>query len=893
MTKRVRILPALLVLCMLTAVASAADGGAHAAASPTHRAMMLVIQLGVIILAAKLGNLFVEKIKLPGVLGELMAGVVIGPYALGRIGFYGFPHGLFEASGAVGVSPELFGLSSVAAIVLLFYVGLETNLSLLRRFALAGGLVGLGGVLASFLLGMTAAWALGPMITGEPVGFFSPTALFLGVVSCATSVGITARILSERRQLDSPEGVTILSAAVIDDVLGIVLLAVVMGIVAAGRSAGGVNWAHVGIVGAKALGIWLLATVLGLAVSRRISGVLKWFGERTTIAIMALCLALIVGGLFEEAGLAMIIGAYVMGLSLSQTDINRVIRDKLDPVYEFLVPIFFCVTGMMIDLSASLDPAVLLFGGLYTVTALLAKLLGCGLPAMLAGFNLRGATRVGMGMAPRGEVGLIIAGIGLSTGLIGAPLFAAVIMMVVVNTLLAPPALVALFRNDAPGTRRAPGERTAEAQLRFDFPSMEMTEFFVGKLADVFEHDGFFVHSLSHDPPIYQLRKDETVIDYRQEGTELLFDCPRRAVPLVNTAVYETVAAMERAVKGLRKPLDRQDIGARLQDAGPLGPESLSLKDYLTPGLVKPRLEGATKPEVIDELLDLLVRDGKIRDADAARKAVWEREESMSTGLQYGVAIPHGKTDAVDGLVCAVGLKPEGIDFEAMDGQPSRIFILTLSPKSTPAPHVQFMSTVSQVLNSAGRERILRSRTARQIHQAFTAPPRKKLPEPAPPAATAERPAGPFQVADYLSPERVKPDLAGTTGEEIIRELIDLLAERGQVADPEAAAEAVLAREASMSTGMEKGVAVPHGRTNAVDRLVCAVGVKKEGIDFGAADGKPSRIFVLVVTPEDGADPYLQFVAALMGLLDENGRRAALTAETPGELYRALTGGSR
>jgi mannitol/fructose-specific phosphotransferase system IIA component (Ntr-type) len=699
-------------------------------------------------------------------------------------------------------------------------------------------------------------------------------------------VGITARILSERRKLDSPEGVTILSAAVIDDVLGIVLLAIVMGVLTASRAAGTIDWGHILVIGAKAVGVWLAATVVGLLAARKISFLLKWFGERTSIAVMALGLALVLAGLFEEAGLAMIIGAYVMGLSLSKADVSQVIREKLAPVYALLVPVFFCTMGMRIDFAAMASWPAVLFGLAYAGAALAAKVLGCGLPALAASFNLRGAARIGFGMAPRCEVALIIAGIGLSAGLLPAEIFAAVVVMVVVNTVLAPPALVGLFRSDARGTRRpVTGEKTGTT-VAFDFPTIEMTEFFLAKLAAVFEDEGFFVHRIHHaQRPLYQMRKDTAVIDARCDGTHLEFDCRRADVPLVNAAVYEAAAALEQAVRGLKAPIDTSDIRSRVQDAGPLGPQTLQMANYLTPQLVEPHLGGETKSEVIEELLELLRRAGQVRDVEAARAAVWEREESMSTGLQYGVAIPHGKTDAVDHLVCAVGVKRDGMDFDALDGQPSRIFILTLSPKSKPAPHVQFMSTVSQILNPHGRQRILEARTAAEIHRAFTAP----VPAAAPPPRPAPAARGKFSVSDYLSPDVLQPDLQGGTKEQVIRELIGLLDRAGHLRDAEAAARAVLNREEQMSTGMDQGVAVPHGRTEAVGKLVCAVGVKREGMDFGSADGRPTRILVLVLTPPGGADPYLQVVASVMAALDAEGRQRVLAARTPQEVYDALT----
>ncbi|MHC4294453.1 MAG: cation:proton antiporter domain-containing protein [Planctomycetota bacterium] len=715
----------LLIICFSPTAAMAADlPGSLGETSITHRMMLLVIQLGLILFAAKLGNILFRRIKLPGALGELAAGMVIGPYLLGALGFYGFPDGLFPppTNGQFAVSAELYAFAAVAAIVLLFHIGLETDLKLLLRYSLAGSLVGAGGMLVSFFLGAASVMIFSESLFGEKLALFAPPCLLLGTITTATSVGITARILSEKRKLDSPEGVTILSAAVIDDVLGIILLAAVMGIVTASKATGSINWGHVGIVGAKALGVWVGATVVGLIASRKISFLLKWFGEKTSIAVMALGLALILAGLFEEAGLAMIIGAYVMGLSLSKTDIAHVIREKLSPVYALLIPVFFCVTGMQINISALSSPGVLVFGFSYAFIAMASKVVGCGLPALLVNFNLRGAARIGFGMAPRCEVALIIAGVGLSVGLLNPQIFPAVIIMVIVNTVVAPPALTFLFANSKRGTRTAVAGNKAEAAVTFEMPSIEMTEFFVNKLANVFEAEGFFVHLISREQRLYQVRKDTTVIDFQHHGTKLSFASRQADVGLVNAAMYEALAALEQSVSALKQPLDTKTIRSSLQDTGPLGPQTLPIREYLTVNLIEPNLQGKDKGEIIDELLAILQQNGLIKDLDAARKAVWEREESMSTGLQYGVAIPHAKTDAVDRLICTVGIKKDGVDFDAMDGEPSRIFVLTLSPKSKPAPHVQFMSTISQILNDEGRNRILSAKNARDIYRAFTEP---------------------------------------------------------------------------------------------------------------------------------------------------------------------------
>jgi len=719
---------AVMAVCATPAVCLAVAPGEAGEMDLSHRMMLLVIQLGLILLAARLGHILFEKIRLPGALGELAAGLVIGPYALGQFAFYGFDYGLFPAAGHGGavISPELSALSAVAAVVLLFTVGLETDLKLLLRYSLVGGVVGVCGMAASFLLGAAGFMWFSPWLLGHPVGLLAPPCLMLGTVTTATSVAVTARILSEKRKLDSPEGVTILSAAVIDDVLGIILLTVVMGVLTASKATGRIEWSLVGVVAAKAVGVWLGATVIGLIASRKIGVLLKWFGERMSIAIMALAMALLLAGLFEEAGLAMIIGAYVMGLTLSRTDISHVIREKLTPVYALFIPVFFCVTGMRIDLRVLASPPVLVFGAAYAVLALVAKVVGCGLPAMLAGFNLRGAGRIGFGMAPRCEVALIIAGVGLSAGLLGPELLAAVIIMVVVNIVAAPAALAGLFRSPAAGTRRPVPVDTDIAAGRFELATIAMREFFVAKLAGIFESEGFYVHHISRSAGLYQLRKDTTVIDLKSLGTTIEYSCARRDEALVNAAMVEAVAVMEQSIEQLRKPLDARSIQSRLQAPSARGPVVEGIRPYLTVELIEPRLSGRTKTEVIDELLDILVRSGAVKDRDLAHQDVWQREQTLSTGLQHGVAVPHAKTDTVDRLVCAVGISPEGIDFDAMDHEPSTIFILTLSPKDKPAPHVQFMSTISQILNSSGRERVLACETAEQIYAVFTTAP---LPE--------------------------------------------------------------------------------------------------------------------------------------------------------------------
>ena len=707
---------------LLPALAWASDASGHssdAGHNMTHRMMMLAIQFGLIIFAAKLGNIIFERFKMPGVLGELFAGMAVGAYALGGISLPGFPEGIFPIFQGGPISPELYGISTIASIVLLFDVGLETDLKLLIRYFFAGSMVGIGGVIFSFGLGMVVAYYYGPSLGYNPSSLFDPMCMFMGIASTATSVGITARILSEKRKLDSPEGVTILSAAVIDDVIGIIMLAIVTGISAAKTVGGGeTDWGHIAVIGVKAVSVWLIATFVGIMASKHISFLLKMFRDRSSIANMAFGLALLLAGFFEEAGLAMIIGAYVMGLSLSRSDISHVVREKLHPIYQLTVPVFFCVTGMMIDLNAMTDKSVLIFGAVYTVTALIAKVIGCGLPALIANFNVRGALRVGFGMAPRGEVGLIIATLGLAAGVLNNKLFAAVIIMVVINTVLAPPVLVALFKNPARGTRKEMVEDAEEKELLFSFAGFHMVEFFITKLSTVFEAEGFFVHLVSRPDRLYQVRKDSSVIEFQHCENELKFFCAERDVRFVHQAMLEATASLEHALKSLRKPLDSNEFHNGMSEATVSNPKTQKLMQYLRPEFVCADLKATDKPGIINELSEILVKSGQLPKnlRESSVNAVLEREESMSTGFPGGLAIPHAKIKGINKIICAIGIKSDGVEFKAMDNNPSTVFVMTLSPTDKPAPHVEFLAAVTGVLQTKGIDNIAQSKSSGELY---------------------------------------------------------------------------------------------------------------------------------------------------------------------------------
>lgn len=681
-----------------------------------HQMTSLVFQIGIIIFAARLGGMLFGKLKIPSVLGELFAGIIIGPYLLGGFSFAGFEHGLFPlaSGGTFPVSPELYGIAVIASIILLFIAGLETDLAMFIRCSIAGTLVGVGGVVASFVIGAYT----GIYFLDAP--FMDIRCLFLGAMSTATSVGITARILSERRRMDSPEGVTILAGAVIDDVLGIIILAIILGIAAVTQSGeGAVEWGKIHAIAIKAVVVWLGFTALGLIFAYKVSSFLKAFKSVTVLSVLALGLALILAGIFEKAGLAMIIGAYVMGLSLSKTDLSYVLQENLHPLYTFFVPIFFTVMGMLVNVKVFFSKEILIFGLVYTIGAVLAKIMGSGIPTLFVKFNKLGALRVGLGMVPRGEVALIIAGIGLSHGVLDETIFGVSIMMTLLTTVIAPPLLNVTLKNPARGTKK---EFITSDTIHtiYKFPTPELTSFLMGKIRSYLESDGFFIHLIKVDCDMYQIRKDKIMISLYHHPQKIIFDTLGEDVPFIKTIVYESLLGLHSTVNKLKNFAKPQEMRKELIGSG--GRKDIKIAKLLDVKCILMDIKSDTKEGVIKELVDILAANGKIADKEQVLEDLWDREVSMSTGMEHGIAIPHAKSDGIKKMVVAVGFKRGvGVDFQAIDELPSNLFIMVLSPKHTTGPHIQFLATIGTILSSnEARTTLLGCKSSRDVWNYLT-----------------------------------------------------------------------------------------------------------------------------------------------------------------------------
>ncbi len=693
--KNKKLILTLLLLFSVPLFASSDSGESH---DITHKMTMLVFQLGFIIFAAKfIGRIF-GKLGMPSVLGELIAGIIIGPFLLGGLPLPGFPEGLFPiVSGNIPVTTELWAISVIASIVLLFHAGLETDLNLFMRYSLKGAVVGIAGVIFSFTGGVWCA------TTFMGLELMDPVTLFLGVLSIATSVGITARILSEQRKMDSPEGVTILAAAVIDDVLGIIILAIILGIVgvlSGGEATTQIDWGAIGFIAFKAVAVWLGFTALGLIFASKISGFIKLFKDKINIAIAGLALALIFAGIFESAGLALIIGAYVLGLSLSKTDVSFVIQDAIHPIAEFIVPVFFCVMGMMVNVNILFSKEVLILGFIYGIVSILAKVIGCGIPSLFLNFNVLGALRIGTGMVPRGEVALIIAGIGVSSGILDPKMFGIAVLMTLISTIIPPPILTKLLQNPKKGTRKEI-KGTDTISTKFEFPTGSLTDLAVSKIVTALTSEGFFSHKMDIDNnKIYQLRKDKiffTVLHF-YKNVEIISD--KEDIVFVKTIVYEALLALNQTIKKLQDMAKPEEMKKGMLESDTEGRKNHNLlKSALNPKTIRLKLKSQVKDDILKEMVEILYKNGDIKDKDEVLQGVLEREKLMSTGLQHGIAIPHCKTDSVDSIKTAVAFCKNGVDFESLDGEPTTIIVLIVSPKSNPGPHIQFLSAIGSILN--------------------------------------------------------------------------------------------------------------------------------------------------------------------------------------------------
>ena len=407
---------------------------------------LFLLALAAVLVAAKVGGEFAERCHQPPVLGELIVGIILGNLALVGIG-------AFEP---LKTAPFLPIAAEIGVILLLFQVGLESELDELLAVGATAVAVAVLGVVAPIVLGYAVSYFF------LPGGGAWYVHLFVGAALAATSVGLTARVLQDLGKMDTTESKVILGAAVVDDVLGLIVLAIVLGLISAVNTGGAVAISAGPILMTILTAVGFLAgsIVFGRLVIVRLMKVVRLARSPSVPVVLAVAYCFLMAALAEMVGLADIVGAFTAGLVVND-EIGRFFGEKKDdyridasiaPVSTIFVPVFFVYMGLRVDLAAFATRDLFVFAALLSVAAIISKQ-ACSLGVFRPGLN---RWAIGVGMIPRGEVGLIFAGIGHTVLVAGAPVlgaqtFSAVVAMVMVTTLVTPPFLKAVFKAPTPG----------------------------------------------------------------------------------------------------------------------------------------------------------------------------------------------------------------------------------------------------------------------------------------------------------------------------------------------------------------------------------------------------------------------------------------------------------
>ena len=381
----------------------------------------VIIAVGILLAAAKLmGELF-SRMKMPIVLGELLAGMIIGPFALGA--FLLHPE---TGESILTIGPELRTLGEIGAIVILFMAGLEMTPKEFLRGGKASFTVGTLGVVVPFFAGL---------LVFQAFGFDALQAMMIATALTATSIAISIQVLKEFNKIKSPEARLIIAAAVVDDILAIAVLSVVTSFGGA-EALDNVDLLDVTFTILKVLGFFAAILIAAIFILPKVITPRIW---KSTGSVEGIATASFFGAaaIAGTLGLSPIVGAFAVGMALSATKVFEKIENFISRIGLIFAPLFFAIIGAQVDFrTVNLD--VLMLSAVVIAIAIATKLLGCGLPSILFLKNKTAGMRVGIGMISRGEVGLIVAGVGLSSGVLTGDVYTTIVLMVAVTTIITP-----------------------------------------------------------------------------------------------------------------------------------------------------------------------------------------------------------------------------------------------------------------------------------------------------------------------------------------------------------------------------------------------------------------------------------------------------------------------
>ena len=395
----------------------------------------IIISLAILLFAAKLFAELFQRIKLPVVLGELLAGIIVGPYALG-----GLP--LFDGEPLVVLDETLLHIGEIAAIVILFVAGLEITPREFLKGGAASFTVGSLGVIVPFLVGYYVFTLLGLEILQS---FLIATAL------TATSIAISIQVLTELKKMQSKEARLILGAAIVDDILAIAVLSVVTTMVQTGNI--NVKIIDVAILVVTILGLFAVLLLGAILLIPRILHAERLWRSKGSVEGIATAAFFGAAGIASFVGLSPIVGAFAVGMAVASTRLIKQMEEYVEKLQIIFAPLFFAIIGAQVDLRGA-NLTVLYLSAIIITIAVITKLIGTGLPAMLFLKNKSQAMKVGIGMISRGEVGLIVAGVGATTGVLSADIYTTVIIMVAATTVITPIWLKMAYKKE--GTHQNP-----------------------------------------------------------------------------------------------------------------------------------------------------------------------------------------------------------------------------------------------------------------------------------------------------------------------------------------------------------------------------------------------------------------------------------------------------
>ncbi len=375
--------------------------------------LTFVPALLVILVAAGLGRLLSKGLRQPVILGELLLGIILGNLII------------LSTTGPSAAEGPISGIAEIGILLLIFSTGLGLNFEEFKRLEVASSIVAVSGVILPFILGYLAAIYF---------GFSHLIATFVGISLVATSVGVKASILTELRMLRTRLGTLIMGAAVIDDVIGVVMMSIFITVVATGA----IPLGEISLLIILTILFFLISLTAGIKLFRKLSE--KITVGRESLLLLGLVTVLAFGLITTEIGLAAIIGAFIAGLVIGQTHFARGLREHISLIGGgFFIPIFFVWIGMNFDFGAFTTVGT--FAAVLVIVAIIGKVVGCGLGAKASKFSDRESFAVGIAMMPRAGVELILIKLGLDHGIIGADIASAILVMVIITTLITPPSL--------------------------------------------------------------------------------------------------------------------------------------------------------------------------------------------------------------------------------------------------------------------------------------------------------------------------------------------------------------------------------------------------------------------------------------------------------------------